>query len=89
MLGHIEPIVRPVREMVDERVDVDFLVPVAVAPAARVVDGDLRDPVDGREARVGICGRDRVEHDAVTVRAEADERGAACGSALRASCRAT
>ena len=61
--------------MVDERIDLDFLVPVAVAPAARVVDGDLRDPIDGRETRAGICRRDRVEHHAVTVRAEPDERG--------------
>ena len=54
--------------------DVDLPVPVAGRPPAGVVDGNLRDPVDRREAGDGIRPRDRVEDDAMAMRAEADKR---------------
>ena len=66
---------------------VDLPIPVAIAPAVAVIDGDLRDPVDGREAGDGVGFRDRVKDDPVAMGAEADKRRA--GSNRHARCRAT
>ena len=51
--------------------------PAALLPALVVVQRDLGDPVDHREAARGIGMRDRIEHDPLAMRAEADEGGAA------------
>jgi hypothetical protein len=59
------------------------LVPIAVAQAFRVVDRDLGDPVDRREAGRGAGMRDRIEHDAMAMSAEADERRAAANRNAR------
>ena len=87
--GHIEPVPDPVREMVLELVDAHLPEPAALLPAFGVVHRDLGDPVDHREAAVGVGMGDRIEHHPLAMRAEADERGAAADRLRARSCRAT
>ncbi len=82
--GHVEPVVVPALEVMDEIIDRNASVPVALGPALGVVDRDLGDPVDGGQAGGRVGRRDRVEHDPVPQRADADEgRTAADRRALR------
>ena len=71
--GHVEPVPDPALEMVDELVDRHLPEPAALLPALGVVHRDLGDPVDHREAGARVGMRDRIEHHAVAMRAEADE----------------
>ncbi len=66
---HVEPVEVPALEVVDELVHADAAVPVAVCPAAGVVDGDLGDPVDRRQAAVA----DRAARSGTAPRGAAGE----------------
>src|SRR5690606_4975341 len=74
--GNVDPVVIPLREVMDEILVLHPLVPVAMRPAVFVVDGDFCDPVDIGESSVRIGWRNRVEHHALTMRAQPHERGA-------------
>src|SRR6185437_13193175 len=72
---HIEPAPFPVGEILQKAVNRYLTKPPAQLALIRIGQGDLSDPVDHRQARPWICVGDRVEDDAMLVRAETHERG--------------
>ena len=75
--GHIQPIVIPALEMVDEPRDIHLAVPVAL-PAGGIVYRLLGDPVDCGQP-IGIGGGNGVNHHPVFMRAQ-PHKGRACAN---------